>query len=52
MRAFQHLSDMIFIFVLGSIQGCDGSILLDDTPFFTGEKMAPRRTPTPSAAMT
>lgn len=22
------------------IQGCDGSILLDDTPFFTGEKNA------------
>ena len=22
------------------MQGCDGSILLDDTPFFTGEKNA------------
>lgn len=26
--------------LLALIQGCDGSILLDDTPFFTGEKNA------------
>lgn len=25
---------------MGKLQGCDGSVLLDDTPFFLGEKTA------------
>jgi peroxidase len=36
-RAFNYVSPILSLCL---VQGCDGSILLDDTPFFTGEKMA------------
>lgn len=31
---------MFVVFHFNFVQGCDGSVLLDDTPSFTGEKTA------------